>query len=115
MNASASEAETYKEILPAEEPGKFTQGSIFRHVAIMSAAGSVGLMAIFAVDLLNLLYISWLKDQTLTAAVGYANVIGFFLISVCIGIMIAVSALASRALGGRQRKKAEDIAGAGLL
>jgi putative MATE family efflux protein len=112
---SVPETDAHEELLLHPPPGKFTQGPILQHVLVMSAAGSIGLMAVFAVDFLNLLYISWLKDQTLTAAVGYASVIGFFLISICIGFMIAVSALVSRALGARERRKAQEIAGVGLL
>ena len=44
-----------------------------RHVIVMTAATSVGLMAIFIVDLLSLLYVSWLGDPKLTAAVGFAS------------------------------------------
>ncbi len=111
----AAEIDPHEELLPLAPPGKFTHGSILHHVVIMSAAGSIGLMAVFAVDFLNLLYISWLQDQKLTAAVGYAAVIGFFLVSVCIGVMIGVSALMSQAIGARKRDKAREIAGTGLL
>ena len=37
---------------------KFTTGSPLRHVIVMTATGSIGLMSIFAVDLANLFYIS---------------------------------------------------------
>jgi hypothetical protein len=37
---------------------RFVEGSILRHVVTMSATGSVGLMAIFVVDFLSLLYVS---------------------------------------------------------
>ena len=39
-------------------PGKFVTGSTLQHVLSMTTAGSVGLLAIFAVDVLNLFYIS---------------------------------------------------------
>jgi hypothetical protein len=35
-------------------------------------------VAIFAVDLINLLYISMLGEQAIAAAVGFAGVVGFF-------------------------------------
>ncbi|WP_244488650.1 hypothetical protein [Bosea sp. Leaf344] len=47
---------------PAEGSSQavFVTGSTMRHVAVMTATGSIGLMAIFLVDLLSLLYVSWL-------------------------------------------------------
>jgi len=38
--------------------GKFVTGSLFRHIAVMSLTSSVGLMAIFVVDLINMLYMA---------------------------------------------------------
>ena len=99
----------------ASEPGRddgaarFVSGSILRHVVVMSTTGSVGLMAIFAVDLLSLFYVSKLGDPALTAAVGFASIVQFFAIAINIGLMIAASALVSRAIG------AGDPAGARRL
>ena len=70
-----------------------------RHVVVMTATGSIGLVAIFVVDLLSLLYISWLGEPALTAGVGLATIVLFFAISINVGLMIAVGALVSRALG----------------
>jgi hypothetical protein len=50
----------------------FTTGSTMRHVVVMTATSSVGLVSIFAVDALNLFYISLLGQQELAAAIGYA-------------------------------------------
>ena len=57
-----------------------------RHVIVMTAASSVGLMAIFAVDLLSLLWVSRLGDPKLTAAVGFATQVLFFSVSISIGL-----------------------------
>lgn len=70
-----------------------------RHVAVMAATGAVGLVAIFAVDLVNLFYISLLGHQQIAAAVGFSGVVGFFQTSVSIGLMIGVGAVVSRAIG----------------
>ena len=86
--------------------GKFVTGSTLKHVLNMTASGSVGLIAVFAVDLLNLFYISLLGQKELAAAVGYAGTLLFFVISISIGLAIAVSATASRALGQGAREKA---------
>jgi putative MATE family efflux protein len=85
------------------------------HVVRMTATGSIGLIAIFAVDLMSLLYISWLGDPHLTAAVGFATQISFFLISVNIGLSIAVSALMARDLGAGNIARARRYCASGLM
>ncbi len=95
-------------------PGAFTVGSTLRHVLVMTATGAAGLVAVFMVEFLTLLYISRLGDTNLTAAVGYASQITFFLISTNIGLTIALGALVSRALGARDREKARRIAASGV-
>jgi putative MATE family efflux protein len=92
----------------------FTEGSTMRHVAVMTATGSIGLMAIFFVDLLSLLYVSRLGDQALKAAVGYASQILFLAMAINIGLTIAVTAMVSRALGSGDRPKARRLAASGL-
>jgi putative MATE family efflux protein len=93
----------------------FTEGSTMRHVIVMTSATSVGLMAIFLVDLLSLLYISWLGDPKLTAAVGFATQVLFFSISINIGFSIAIGALVSRAHGKGDRDAARRLAASGLV
>jgi putative MATE family efflux protein len=92
----------------------FTQGPTMGHVVKMTVTGSIGLMAIFFVDFLSLLYVSWLKDQELTAAVGFASVILFLLVSFNIGFMIAATALTARRLGAGDREGARRIAGSSI-
>lgn len=92
---------------PPQLQARFVTGSTMLHVAVMTGAGSIGLMAVFVVDLLNLFYISLLGEVELAAAIGYAGTVLFFTTSVAIGVMIACSALVSRALGAGRR---EDVA-----
>ena len=99
----------------APPQGKFVTGSTLKHVLNMTAAGSIGLIAIFAVDLLNLFYISLLGQKELTAALGYAGTLLFFVLSMGIGLSIAVSALTSRVLGEGDHDRAKRLAGASLL
>ena len=103
--------------MPDDAPnaGKFVSGSTLKHVLNMTAAGSVGLVAVFAVDLLNLFYISLLGQKELAAAVGYAGTLLFFILSLSIGLTIAVGALTSRALGRGNRQEAQELAGASLV
>ena len=99
---------------PRTEPAKFVTGSTMRHVITMTATGSIGLVAIFIVDALNLFYISLLGQQELAAAIGYAGTLLFFSTSVAIGLSIAATALTARALGRGARSEAREIAGASL-
>ena len=75
----------------------FVEGSTMRHVVVMTVTGSVGLMAIFAVDFLNLVYISMLGEAELAAAIGYAGTVLFFTMSLSIGLNISATALTARA------------------
>ena len=100
---------------PTRAQGKFVTGSTLTHVLNMTSAGSIGLIAIFAVDLLNLFYISLLGQKELAAAVGYAGTLLFFVLSLGIGLAIAVSAIISRALGRGDREQAKSLAGASLV
>ncbi len=85
-------------VAPRRTQGKFTQGSILRHTVVMTATGAVGTLSIFVVDLLSLLYVSWLGRTELKAAVGFATQVSMFPVAVNIGLSIAVTAAVSRAL-----------------
>ena len=100
---------------PQAVTAKFLTGSTLRHVINMTAASAIGLIAIFVVDALNLFYIARLGHQELAAAVGYAGTLLFFTTSVVIGLSIATSAMAARALGGGDVQAAKKSAGASLL
>ena len=68
---------------------KFVEGNLFRHLSVMALSASVGLIAVFVVDLINMVYISWLGDPVLTAALGYSGAIIFFTTSFgIIGFMV---------------------------
>ena len=77
----------------AEGSAKFLTGNLFRHVAVMSLTASVGLMAVFIVDFVDLIFISMLGKTELAAAVGYAGAILFFTTSFGIGLSIAAGCL----------------------
>ncbi|NJM81313.1 MAG: MATE family efflux transporter [Tabrizicola sp.] len=94
---------------------KFVQGGLFRHVTVMALTSSIGLMAVFVVDLINMIYIAWLGRAELAAAIGYAGAILFFTTSFGIGMSIAVSALVARALGQRDPDAARQKSTTGLV
>lgn len=94
---------------------KFVEGNLFRHVTVMALTSSVGLMAVFVVDLINMIYISMLGREELAAAIGYAGAVLFFTSSFGIGMSIAVGALVARALGAHDPVAAKARATTGLV
>ena len=96
-------------------PPRFVTGSLMRHIAVMAGTGAIGLVAIFAVDLINLLYISMLGEQAIAAAIGFAGVVGFFHLSIYIGVMIGMVATLSRRIGARQMDEARALATSGMV
>jgi Na+-driven multidrug efflux pump len=76
---------------------KFLTSAPMRHVAVMSATASIGLMAMFVVDFVDMIFISMLGNAALAAAIGYAGSILFFTTSFGIGIAIAAGALVASA------------------
>jgi putative MATE family efflux protein len=84
----------------------FTRGSTLRHVVLMTGAATVGLVAMFTVDLVDMYFLSLLGEQELAAAVGYGGTLLFFLMAVSIGLQIGMGALVSRAEGSHQRELA---------
>ncbi len=81
-----------------------------RHVSVMSFTASIGLMAMFAVDFIDMVFISMLGNEALAAAVGYAGTILFFTNSINIGLSIAGGSLVARALGAGKGIDAKEYA-----
>lgn len=100
---------------PDHQQAKFLTGNLFRHVSVMSLTASIGLVAIFLVDFIDMLFISMLGKAELAAAVGYAGAILFFSTSFGIGVAIAAGALVARALGAGDRQMAARRAATSLL
>lgn len=94
---------------------RFVTGSLLRHVCVMAGTGAIGLIAVFAVDLINLFYLSLLGEKAIAAAVGFAGVLGFFQMSVCIGLLIGIAAVVSRTIGAGQLAAARRIGTASLV
>ena len=99
----------------AEPQAKFTQGSLFGHISVMSFTASIGLMAVFLVDFFDMIFISMLGKAELAAAVGYAGAILFFTTSFGIGMAIAAGALVARALGAGDTEEARRRATNSLI
>lgn len=107
---TSNKAETDDDTTP-----RFVTGSTMRHTIVMTATGSIGLVAIFIVDFANLFYIAQLGETELAAAIGYAGTLMFFITSAAIGTTIGITALVSRALGSGDKDRAKQVAGTGLL
>ncbi|MGH1464285.1 MAG: MATE family efflux transporter [Cognatishimia sp.] len=99
----------------ANAQAKFLEGNLLRHVTVMSMTASIGLMAVFLVDLVDMVFISMLGKEELAAAVGYAGAILFFTTSFSIGMAITAGALVARALGQGDRQMAGRRAATSLL
>ncbi len=99
----------------ANQPARFLEGSLLRHITVMALTASIGLMAIFVVDLVDMIFISMLGRDELAAAVGYAGAILFFTSSFGIGMSIAAGAVVARALGAGEPRTARRRAATALL
>ncbi|MEL7488233.1 MAG: MATE family efflux transporter [Pseudomonadota bacterium] len=96
-------------------PAKFLTGDLMRHVTVMALSASIGLLSMFIVDFVDLYFISLLGDSSQTAAVGFAGTLIFFNMSLGIGLMIAMSALAAHRIGQGNPESARSIATSVLL
>ena len=93
---------------------RYTEGPIWGHIVRMTASRGLGLLALFAVDLVDLFFISLLGEQQLAAAVGFAGSVMFFTQSLSIGLSIAVGATVSRAIGSDNMTKAAELVASGI-
>lgn len=78
-------------------PAVFLSGSLLRHVTVMSLTSSVGLMAVFAVDFVDMVFIALLGNDALAAALGYAATVLFFTNFINLGLANPAGSLVARA------------------
>ncbi|MBE9477506.1 MAG: multidrug transporter [Proteobacteria bacterium] len=86
-----------------------------RHVAVMTMTSMVGLTFLFMVDAAAIFWVSFLDDEMLMAALGFAWTIQFFTISTSIGFMIAGSAMVAKSLGQGNRGNAREQATSAMM
>ncbi|MDN2663181.1 MATE family efflux transporter [Psychromonas sp. 14N.309.X.WAT.B.A12] len=89
---------------------KFTQGDIAQHITKMALTNVIGLSVFFMVDLIDIYFISLLKQPHLLSAIAYAAAILFFTTSFTIAMMIANSAVVARQIGQKQYQTAQQSA-----
>lgn len=95
--------------------GRFLTGSTMGHVTRMTLTGATGITFIFLVDAANLFWISQLDQPQLMASIGFAFAIQFFTVSIGIGMMVAATALVSRAIGSGRMARARRQATGGAM
>ena len=88
----------------------FLTGGLMRHVATMSLTASVGILAIFAVDFVDMVFIAMLGEAELASAIGYAGTLLFFTNAINIGLSIAAGTLVAQALGRDDEQAAREHA-----
>lgn len=93
----------------------FVTGSLLRHILVMTGTGTLGLMAIFIGELANVIFLSWLSDEAIVAAIGYASSILFFTTSIGIGLSIAATALVAPAVGLGDHKRYLRLTSSALI
>ena len=97
------------------EPGRFLIGSTMGHVVRMALTGMIGFVIIFAVDAMNLYWLSRTGETRLIAAAGFAFAIQFMAVGTCIGLMVAATALVSRSIGDGDAPLARQQATSAVL
>ncbi|PYG27183.1 MATE family efflux transporter [Pelagimonas varians] len=93
----------------SDEQAKFLSGDLTGHIITMSLTAAVGFIALFIVDLVDMLFISMLGIEELAAAVGFAGTILFVTTSLSIGLGIAGGALVAKALGENEPERAREL------
>ncbi len=93
----------------SQEQAKFLTGSLTQHIIAMSLTSAIGFVALFVVDLVDMLFISMLGVEELAAAVGFAGTILFMTTSISIGIAIAGGAMVAKSLGENRPERATEM------
>ena len=70
MNRPDTDQDRHATAVPARPSARFVSGSLLRHVMVMASTGAIGLVSVFAVDLINLFYISRLGEREIAAAIA---------------------------------------------
>ena len=91
------------------QQAKFLTGSLTQHIVTMSLTSAFGFLALFVVDLADMLFISMLGIDELAAAVGYAGAIMFMTTSISIGMAIAGGAMVAKSLGENKPERATEL------
>ena len=86
-----------------------------RHVTVMSFPSSIGIMAIYVVDLLDIFFVSLLGQTEVAAAAGFASTLMFYVSAMNIGLSIAAGTLTAQYLGRHDLSSARDAAASSMI
>jgi putative MATE family efflux protein len=81
-----------------------------KHVVVLTVTSSIGLVSLFAVDLIDLYFLTLLNNQSIVAGLGFAASIMFFNMSFSIGLSISMSATVAKAIGAKEDLQARSLA-----
>ena len=95
---------------PRRPTSKYLAGSLWWHVVQSAVAGSIGLLALFASDFVDIYFIGMLGGKYLVAAVGYAATVTFFSTSLVIGLAIGTGVMVGKNLGAGNTVEASRVA-----
>ncbi len=98
-----------------QQAARFTTGSTWRHVIIMTLTNSIGLMALFFVDLMDLYFLNLLGEQEMAASVGFSSQLLFYVSAISIGFLISIGVLVSQRIGAKKTDEAKRIVGSALV
>ncbi len=97
------------------QQARFTTGSTWRHVIVMTLTNSIGLMALFFVDLMDLYFLNLLGEQEMAASVGFASQLLFYVTAISIGLLISIGVLVSQRIGAKKTEEAKRIVASALI
>lgn len=98
----------------ASAPAKLVSGSVERHVVVQTAPMLVGLSATTSVGILDAYFVGQLGPDAL-AAIGFVFPVHIALLSLGVGVMVAINSVLARALGGREQDLAAERAVQGVF
>lgn len=99
MPLITSSVPEWRASLSARASGRFVQGYVGGHVLRLCVTTTASLLAVFAVDILTLVYVAMLHDPLLLAAVGVAKTLVFLNSGIMSGLVTAAGAQWSGRIG----------------
>ncbi len=97
-----------------QQAARFTTGSTLRHVIVMTLTNSIGLMALFFVDLMDLYFLNLLGEQEMAASVGFSSQLLFYITAISIGFLVSIGILVSQRIGAKKTDEAKRLVGSAL-